>query len=517
MKHNGRQARIKDMTKIAPIVRTRFAPSPTGLLHCGGIKTAIVCWLYAKKHGGEFLLRIEDTDGKRFDPAAEQYIIDTLNWLRITPDHGPTYGDGRYGPYRQSERNYKPYIDKLLSTGDAYYAFDTDEEMRVMRAKCDAAGKPFAYNVFTRAYMRNSLSMSSDDVNAMLANGESYVVRFKNPKDVDVRFTDIVRGTVAFNTSAIDDKVLWKSDGKVTYHLANVVDDHLMDITHVFRGEEWLSSTPLHLLLYDALEWKAPEFAHLPLIIGSNGKKISKRDPVSAGCPIFPFTVNVTTEDGETIVSEGFRNLGYLPDAVLNYLILLGWHPSDGKEIMTREELIEAFDIHSVNSAGAKMDLVKMTNFNREYISRLPAKDLVPFLPNNIFNYSDAQLEMIAKAALERASFAKDIASVVDYFFKDVEVPVNMMKKVDEFPKFLELVINKIDASAWEPELLYENIVGLIADLGIHRGSALNNLRLCITGGASGPKLHEMMAMMGRDEFLRRLNKAKNSLNVTAP
>jgi len=457
-------------------------------------------------------LRIEDTDSKRFEPAAEKYIIDALNWMGIAPDHGPGFGDGRYGPYRQSERNYAPYIDKLLKTGAAYYAFDTDEEMKAMRAKCDAAGKPFAYNVITRSYMRNSLSMSADDVDALLASGEPYVVRFKNPKDVDVRFTDIIRGTVAFNTSAVDDKVLWKSDGTPTYHICNVVDDHLMDITHVFRGEEWLSSTPLHLLLYDALEWKAPEFAHLPLINGKNGKKVSKRDPLGAGCPIFPFTTTITTEEGETVVSEGYREMGYLPEAVLNYLILLGWHPKDGKEIMSREELIEAFDINRVNSAGAKMDLVKMTNFNRIYLTASDPKKLVQYLPENVFGYSDESLELIAKAAMDRAAFTIDIGKAVSFFFEDVNLPVAELKKPEEFAPFLDTVISLAEGETWDPEALFNKLAEVIVSTGIHRGSALNNLRLCITGGPSGPKMNEMMAMLGQKEFLRRMNKARAAL-----
>lgn len=494
-------------------VRTRFAPSPTGYVHIGGIRTALLCFLQAKKYGGEFLLRIEDTDEKRFVPTAEQYIIDALNWMGIIPDHGPTFGDGRYGPYRQTERNYRTYVDKLIADGNAYYAFDTADELSAARKRGEASKKPFSYNRFMRPYMRNSTSMSADDVNELLSSGADYVVRFKMPRDIDVRFTDLVRGTVGFNTDALDDKVLFKSDGKPTYHLASTCDDYNMGITHVFRGEEWLSSTPLHLLLYDALSWKAPEFAHLPLLLDKNGKKISKRNAIEAGYPIFPFTVEAMDDDGAIIgVSDGFKDLGYDPEALRNYIALLGWHPKGDKEIMTLEEMIDTFDIADVNNSGAKFDFVKAQVFNREYLSRRPGSELVEFLPENTFGYSDDALEKIAKAAMDRASFTKDIAGVVDYFFRDVDVPVDMMKRVEEFPKFLGLVIDKLTTDEWDPERLYDSIVELIANLGIHRGSALNNLRLCITGGASGPKLHEMMDMMGRDEFLRRLKKAQQTL-----
>lgn len=497
------------MSNRIQMVRTRVGPSPTGMCHAGFIRTCIYNWAFAKKHGGEFLLRIEDTDSKRFVPAAEQYIIDTLKWMNMIPDHGPTFGDGRYGPYRQTEREYRSYVDKLIADGHAYYAFDTEEELNEARKRSEASKKPFAYNRVMRPYMRNSTSLSESDTAALLASGVDYVVRFKMPKDVVVKFTDLVRGTVTFNTDTLDDKVLMKANGVPAYHMAVCVDDHLMDITHVFRGEEWLSSTPLHLLLYDALGWKAPEFAHLPLLLDKNGKKLSKRNAVEAGYPIFPFSVDVV-DDGVVIGrSEGFKEIGFEPQPLLNYLSLLGWHPKNDKEIMTVGEMIEAFDIADVNNSGAKFDMDKAKAFNREYLSRLPGSDLVKFLPENIFGYTDGGLAKIAKAAMERAYFTKDIPDVVSYFFEDVEAPIDTMKKVEEFPTFLELVINKMEVSEWDPEPLFEHVMSLIADLGIHRGSALNNLRLCITGGASGPKMHEMMDMMGKNEFLRRLKKVQ--------
>ena len=329
-----------------------------GKMHIGGIKTALVNYLFAKKHGGEFILRIEDTDEKRFDPDAEKYILDALKWMNITPDHGPTFGDGRFGPYRQSERNYRPFADKLLKEGHAYYAFDTDDELNAVRKAYEGSKKPFSYDRNTRMSMRNSLSLSKSDVDSLLESGVPYTIRFRMPDEpVDVLFTDLVRGTVAFNTSILDDKVLFKSNGVPTYHLAATSDDYAMGITHVFRGEEWLSSTPLHLLIYDAMGWKAPEFAHLPLLLDSNGAKMSKRNAITKDEPIFPFTVEVKDDDGTVLgISTGLKERGYDPDALINYLALLGWHPKDDREIMSFDELVNAFDINDVNNSGARFD-----------------------------------------------------------------------------------------------------------------------------------------------------------------
>lgn len=478
------------------------------------MKSAIYSFLHAKKHGGEFLLRIEDTDSKRFDAGAESYLIDALNWLGITPDHGPGFGDGRYGPYRQSERDYRAYIDSLIANGNAYFAFDTPEELAAVRKRMEASGKPFSYDRLMRPYMRNSESLGADETKVLLNSGAERVVRFKVPKDVDVRFTDLVRGTVAFNTSTVDDKVLVKANGIPTYHAASTFDDHDMGITHVFRGEEWLSSTPLHLLLYDAMGWKAPEFAHLPLLLDSSGNKMSKRNAIIKDEPIFPFTVEVKDEDGVLLgTSVGLKERGYSHESLFNYLALLGWTPKNGKELMTREEMIEAFDIADVNNSGARFDPLKAAHFNRIYLEATPGKDLVQYLPENIFGYSEAQLEMIAKAAMERASFTKDIAGVISYFFEDVDLPVTSMKKPEEFPVFLDAVIELASAARiWDTEALVEGFYVIISDLSIHRGSALNNLRLCLTGGASGPKINEMMAMMGQDEFLRRMKKARAAI-----
>lgn len=485
-----------------------------GKMHIGGIKTALVNYLFAKKHGGEFILRIEDTDEKRFDPDAEKYILDALKWMNITPDHGPTFGDGRFGPYRQSERNYRPFADKLLKEGHAYYAFDTDDELNAVRKAYEGSKKPFSYDRNTRMSMRNSLSLSKSDVDSLLESGVPYTIRFRMPDEpVDVLFTDLVRGTVAFNTSILDDKVLFKSNGVPTYHLAATSDDYAMGITHVFRGEEWLSSTPLHLLIYDAMGWKAPEFAHLPLLLDSNGAKMSKRNAITKDEPIFPFTVEVKDDDGTVLgISTGLKERGYDPDALINYLALLGWHPKDDREIMSFDELVNAFDINDVNNSGARFDPAKAAHFNKAYLSKREGKSFIHLLPENVFGYSEESLSKIAKAGFERVSFAKDIPSMVDYFFKDVDPPVANMKELDDFASLLDRLIGFIAGSDWNPNAVESFAVADINENGLNRGPMLNNLRLSLTGGASGPKLHEMMDMMGRDESLRRFNKAKERI-----
>ena len=494
------------------MIRTRFAPSPTGFLHIGGIRTALYNYLFAKKNGGEFLLRIEDTDKERFVEGAEKYIIDTLEWFDMLPDHGPNIGEGKSLSFRQSERSYKKYVYLLLLKDKAYYAFDTPEELKALREK-NGKGKPFSYDVNTRGYLRNSLTLSKDETSRLLESGAEYTIRMKMPKNKEVRFTDMVRGNVVFDTSTLDDKVLFKSDGTPTYHLANVVDDHLMNITHVIRGEEWLSSTPLHLLLYEALEWDRPEFAHLPLLLDETGKKISKRKAVTAGFPIFPFEVNIFEDDGTPLgLAKGFKEEGYDPKALLNYLALLGWNPKNNKEIMSIEEMIELFDIACVNNSGAVFDTKKASHFNRIHLQKESDESLVSCLPENRFNYSKENLNKIARAATERASFKKDIPNVISYFFDDINVPIEQLKNIEEFETLLSEYISVVTSSIWEVNKLNDVFISLIEKNSAHRGSMLNNLRICLTGGASGPKIHEMMDMMGRDEFLRRLTKVNISL-----
>src|SRR5690554_524103 len=361
-------------------VRVRFAPSPTGPLHIGGVRTALFNYLFAKKHGGDFLLRIEDTDQNRFVEGAEEYIVEALNWLNIPFDEGPKTshfaGGGDYGPYRQSERKelYKQYADKLLESGDAYYAFDTAEELDAHRADHEAKGKTFIYNWHNRLKLKNSLVFSEEETKQRIANGEEYVIRFKSPENETLFLKDMIRGGMQVETNILDDKVLFKSDGMPTYHLANIVDDHLMKITHVIRGEEWLPSLALHVLLYRAFGWDAPEFAHLPLILKSVGKgKLSKRDGDKLGFPVFPLE---WTDPVSGEISTGYREQGYYPEAVVNFLAFLGWNPGTEQELFTLEQLVQSFEIEKVQKAGARFDPDKTKWYNHQYLQKRSNEDL---------------------------------------------------------------------------------------------------------------------------------------------
>ena len=358
--------------------RVRFAPSPTGPLHIGGVRTALYNYLFAKKNHGTLLLRIEDTDQTRFVEGAEAYIVEAFEWLGIKFDEGVGIG-GDYGPYRQSERKamYKPYAEQLVRDGWAYYAFDTPESLDAKRKEAESQKKTFQYDASTRMGMVNSLTLPAEEVERRLASGEPFVVRFKYPDNVDIHVHDLVRGEVVINSSLLDDKVLYKSDGMPTYHLANIVDDHTMKITHVIRGEEWLPSAPLHVMLYKAFGWEAPQFAHLPLLLKPDGNgKLSKRDGDRLGFPVFPLQWT-DPKSGET--SSGYRESGYLPDAVVNMLALLGWNPGDDREIMTLPELVEAFSLEKISKAGAKFSLDKAKWFNHEYIQMKSAEELYPY------------------------------------------------------------------------------------------------------------------------------------------
>jgi glutamyl-tRNA synthetase len=334
-------------------VKVRFAPSPTGALHIGGVRTALFNYLFAKKHGGEFLLRIEDTDKHRFVAGAEKYIIDSLAWCGISPDDGVN-ADGT-AKYRQSEREYRSYADRLIARGDAYYAFDTKDELDAMRKSLEDAGSSVqGYSFSTRMFMKNSFTLSVEEVKLRIDSGNPYVIRFNTPANTEIKFIDSVKGEVSFNSNSMDDKVLFKSDGLPTYHLANVVDDHLMEITHVIRGDEWLSSAPLHILLYKAFGWDKPEFCHLPLILGPDGKKLSKRHGDKYGFPVFPMTWDYVDEEGKDVHITGFKDENYEPDALLNFLVLLGWNPGNDKEIMAVDEMISLFDITAFTSCVFK-------------------------------------------------------------------------------------------------------------------------------------------------------------------
>ncbi|OFY67143.1 MAG: glutamate--tRNA ligase, partial [Bacteroidetes bacterium RBG_13_43_22] len=399
-------------------VRVRFAPSPTGPLHIGGVRSALYNYLYAKKNNGVFILRIEDTDQARFVEGAEEYIIDSLKWCGIMVDEGIHEG-GKYGPYRQSDRKhiYRQYADVLIDKGDAYYAFDTAEKLEELRKNAEKEGKTFLYNAEVRGEMRNSISLPEKEWKKMLEKGESYVIRYKMPLNEDIHFDDMIRGHIVVNTSTLDDKVLFKSDGMPTYHLAHLVDDHLMEISHVIRGEEWLPSLPLHVLLYRSFGWEAPLFAHLPLLLKPDGKgKLSKRDGDKMGFPVFP----LYWPYGET--AKGYREEGYYPEAFVNMLALLGWNPGTEKEIFSMDELIEAFSVERVHKSGSRFDPEKARWFNHHYLQQRSNNQLAlefrDYLRAQGYQYDIGDLETIAGLVKERVSFVKDIWNETDFFFR---------------------------------------------------------------------------------------------------
>ncbi|WOC51624.1 glutamyl-tRNA synthetase [Bergeyella porcorum] len=391
-------------------VRVRFAPSPTGPLHLGGVRTALYDYLFAKNKGGDFVLRIEDTDTTRYVEGAEDYIMEALEWCGIIPDESPKHG-GPYAPYRQSERRaiYNQYTEQILKTDYAYIAFDTPEELESIRKEYEAKGEVFAYNNYTRNRLRNSLTLPEEEVKKLLAENTPYVVRFKMPVDRILTLEDIIRGTFSVNTNTLDDKVLVKNDGMPTYHFANIIDDHEMKISHVIRGEEWLPSLGLHILLYEAMGWEAPQFAHLSLILKPEGKgKLSKRDGDKFGFPVFPLNF---TDPATGSVSKGYREEGYFPEAFINFLTLLGWSPSEDKEILSLEEMIQEFDLYKVHKAGARFSKEKAEWFNQQYLQKKTNEELLPLLKDlsevQATNLSDETLLTIISLMKERATFVK--------------------------------------------------------------------------------------------------------------
>ena len=503
-------------------IRVRFAPSPTGPLHMGGVRTALFNYLFARKHGGDFLLRIEDTDQTRYVPGAEEYIMEALRWCGIKIDEGVQEG-GPCGPYRQSERKalYKEFALRLIDSGDAYYAFDTPEELDALRAEHESRGETFTYNAATREQLRNSLVIDSNEVQKLIAEGEKYVVRFKMPVNVDVTETDIIRGTVTFNTDRLDDKVLFKSDGMPTYHLANVVDDHLMQITHVIRGEEWLPSMPLHVLLYQKLGWESPKFAHLPLILKPVGKgKLSKRDGDKMGFPVFPLQ---WTDPFTNEVSSGYREDGYFPEAFVNMLALLGWNPGTEQEIFSMEELIEAFDLGRVGKSGSKFDPEKTKWFNHQYMMLKPDTEVA-----ELFNVLlkekaiDVPFEYIVKVVAmlkERATFLPDIWEQGYYFFETPSVynEKDVKKRWKEgVPEMIEQIATFFEKyqGAWEALSMKESFSSFVAENEWGFGVVMNAFRICIVGASMGADLFEICEMIGKDETIKRLNKAVKSISV---
>lgn len=502
-------------------VRVRFAPSPTGPLHIGGVRTALYNYLFAKKHGGDCLLRIEDTDQNRFVPGAEEYILESLSWVGIRFDEGPHLG-GPHAPYRQSERKpmYRQYVDQLLASGHAYYAFDTPDELEAMRERLKAGSMPAQYDSVSRMSMNNSLTLPADEVQRRLDNGDPYVVRIKLPRKEEVRFHDAIRGWVVVNTSQMDDKVLFKSDGMPTYHLANVVDDYLMQISHVIRGEEWLPSAPLHVMLYRYLGWEEvmPVFAHLPLLLKPEGNgKLSKRDGDRLGFPVFPLEWR-DPASGE--VSSGYRETGYSPEAVVNMLALLGWHPSFNRELFTMDELMEAFSLEKVSKSGAKFDLDKALWFNHHYLmERDPltiAESLMPKALAEGYQPELAYLSAVVNLMREKVNFPSEIIRDGGYFFRDPETydkEVLAKKWKAETPDFLEKLAQHYES---EPELNAAKAEHLFKaqceEAGQSPGQWMQLLRLAVSGAAAGPPVYEMIALLGKETAVRRLRNAAEKM-----
>lgn len=499
-------------------VRVRFAPSPTGPLHIGGVRTALFNYLFAKKHNGTFILRIEDTDQNRYVEGAEQYIIDALNWCGMPTDESPVNG-GEFGPYRQSERKdlYKQYADELIASGNAYYAFDTAEELDFHRKDHEAKGKTFIYNWHNRLKLKNSLSLSADEVQAKLEAGDDYVIRFKSPQDETLHLKDIIRGDIKIDTNILDDKVLFKSDGMPTYHLANIVDDHLMEISHVIRGEEWLPSLALHYQLYTAFGWETPEFAHLPLILKPTGKgKLSKRDGDKLGFPVFPLE---WTDPKTGDVSRGYKEDGYFPEAMVNFLAFLGWNPGTEQEIFSLEELIANFDLERVNKSGARFDPDKTKWFNHHYMQEQDNgmlaeafKSQQPQLDEIDVNY----VEMVVALIKERATFISDFWELSHFFFT---APTSYDEKAskkafkDGTKEILEQVISIIkDIEEFSVENLQTEIKGWITSNEIGFGKVMMPLRLALVGALQGPDVFDIMYMIGKAESVKRIEKAMSVL-----
>ncbi|MGB1247596.1 MAG: glutamate--tRNA ligase [Chitinophagales bacterium] len=496
-------------------VRTRFAPSPTGPLHMGGVRTALYCYLFAKKNNGDFILRIEDTDQTRYVKGAEDYIIEALKWCGIEPNEGQGYG-GDYGPYRQSERKsmYRQYAEMLVEKGAAYYAFDTSEELTEWRENMKAQGNPSPkYDSITRQYLKNSTSLSADEVAKRLEAGDDYVIRYKMPRAEEVKFEDEIRGWVSFQSNQLDDKVLLKGDGMPTYHLANVVDDHLMEITHVIRGEEWLPSTPLHVMLYRSFEWDMPVFAHLPLILKPDGKgKLSKRDGDRLGFPVFPLNWTDATTGEE---STGYRERGFLPAAFSNMLAFLGWNPGTEQEIFAQDELIEAFSIPRVGKSGARFDFEKAKWFNQQYIKAKSDKELASLTKDMFaekgYNPSDDLLEKICGMIKERATFLYEIPTMGYYFFEDIkEYDEKMLRKkwkVDNGDKFDTLSANLSAIEDFNGENIEKTVKAFMEETGLGFGQVLPILRISITGNMQGPPIFEVMSLIGKETVITRLAK----------
>lgn len=495
-------------------VRVRFAPSPTGALHIGGVRTALYNYLFARQHGGDLVFRIEDTDSNRFVPGAEEYIIESFRWLGIKFDEGVSFG-GEHGPYRQSERRsiYKKYVDQLLAADKAYIAFDTPEQLEAKRAEI----QNFQYDARTRCEMTNSLTLPKEEVERRIADGEQYVVRFKVEPGIDVHIDDMIRGHVVIKSDILDDKVLYKSaDELPTYHLANIVDDHLMEITHVIRGEEWLPSAPLHVLLYRAFGWEdtMPTFAHLPLLLKPEGKgKLSKRDGDRLGFPVFPLEWH-DPKTGD--VSSGYRESGYFPEAVVNFLALLGWNPGTEQELFTLDELVQAFDIHKCSKAGARFDYQKGIWFNHEYMLKKSNEEVAnlfaPIVANNGVDETMERITQVVAMMKDRVNFVKELWPLCSFFFiaptEYDEKTVKKRWKTDSAKVMGELadVLEGIDDFSVEGQ--EPVVMKWVEEKGYKLGDVMNAFRLTLVGIGKGPGMFDISAFLGKEETLKRLRKA---------
>ncbi|MBN1252717.1 MAG: glutamate--tRNA ligase [Bacteroidales bacterium] len=506
-------------------VRVRFAPSPTGPLHIGGVRTALFNYLFAKKNNGVFILRIEDTDQTRYVAGAENYIIESLEWCGLKFDESLKVG-GNYGPYRQSERKeiYKKYAEQLVNQGNAYYAFDSSEELEEMREKLKAENNSNQqYGIFTRMQMKNSLSLTKDEVEKKLNSGENYVIRIKMPENEELEVDDLIRGKVVFNTNVLDDKVLYKSDGMPTYHLANIVDDHLMEISHVIRGEEWLPSLPLHKLLYRYFAWEntMPLFAHLPLLLKPTGKgKLSKRDGDQGGFPVFP----LEWKDPETgDISSGYRESGYFADSFINMMALLGWNPGTEQEIFTMQELIEQFSIEKVGKSGSKFDPEKAKWFNHQYLQTKTDDELTGLyqiiLKEKGFVFENSFVKNIVSIIKERANFVSDFWEHSDFFFKSPgEYDIKMIKKwwKEETPnqmKELIKVLNEIEN--FKSENIETIVKQWLEEKNYKMGQIMTAFRLAVVGEGKGPHMFDIVDIIGKKETIERIEKAIKNISLS--
>ncbi len=505
-------------------VRVRFAPSPTGPLHIGGVRTALYNYFFAKQNGGDMLLRIEDTDQTRFVPGAEAYIIEALNWLGIKFDEGVGIG-GNYGPYKQSERKpmYRQYAEQLINTGWAYYAFDKPEDLDKMRKEYEAQKKTFQYDCKTRCTMQNSLTLPADEVKRRIESGEPYVVRFKFPADTEILVHDLIRGEVKMNSNLLDDKVLFKSDGMPTYHLANIVDDHTMEISHVIRGEEWLPSAPLHVMLYKAFGWEdtMPQFAHLPLLLKPDGNgKLSKRDGDRLGFPVFPLEWH-DPKSGE--VSSGYREKGYFPEAVVNILAFLGWNPGQGveQEIFSIDELIKIFSLEHISKSGAKFDVEKAKWFNHKYIQIKSNEEIANLFERDLkergIEAAHDYVCTVVGMMKERVSFVNELWEQTSYFFQaptDYDPAVIKKRWKEGTSTHLKEIVKIIEKTPFEKQTLHDAVMEYIQSNELNMGQIMNCFRLTLVGAAKGPDLFELIMLIGKDETLARLQKGIGTINM---